>query len=154
MTEIKRPNYDFSQEELLNIARDIYNEIPINFQDSGIDELMIYNAIYYDRTLNGYEYAKQLESNGAFDINSIIVEELDCISNKLYNLNKIHIKKWVKENSIQPLYKIGDLVEYKDYRNGSIKEVIKYINEDEAIYHIRISDTESRLIPFENVTKI
>jgi len=45
-------------------------------------------------------------------------------------------------------------VEYKDYRNGSIKEVIKYINEDEAIYHIRISDTESRLIPFENVAKV
>lgn len=44
--------------ELLNIARDIYNEIPINFQDSGIDELMIYNTIYYDRTLNGYSMQK------------------------------------------------------------------------------------------------
>lgn len=151
---MERPNYDFSQDELLEIARDTYNEIPINFQDCGIDELMIYNVIYYDRTLNGYEYAKELESNGAFGMNSIIVEQLDCISNKFYDLNKIHIKKWVKENNIKPLYNIGDLVEYQDYRGGKIQEIIKHINKDEAIYHIRISDTESRLIPFENVIKI
>lgn len=154
MKEIKRPNYDFTQEELLQISRDVYSEASQNFEDCGIDELMIYDVVYYDRTLNGYEYAKELEKNGAFNINSLIVEELDSISNKFYDLNKIHIKKWVKENNIEPLYSLGDLVEYEDYRNGKIQEIIKHINKDDAIYHIRISDKESRLVPFEKVIKI
>lgn len=150
----ERPNYDFSQDELLQIAKDIYNSAKVNFEDCGIDELNIFNVIYYDRTLNGYEYAKELENNGAFNINSIIVDELDCIGSMLYSLNEKHIKEWVIENNIKPKYKIGDLVEYEDYRKGKIQEVIKEIDFDKAVYHIRITDTSSRLIPFENVRLI
>ena len=69
----------------------------------------------------------------------------DKVSNKMKQIN-LKGEMWMS-------FKIGDLVEYKDYRNGSIKEVIKDINLEEGIYHVRISDKESRLIPFENVIK-
>lgn len=150
---MKRPNYDFTQEELLEVSRNIYSDESSDFEDCGIDEIMIYDVVYHDRTLNGYEYAKELESKGAFSINSIIVDALDGISIVLYNLNKNHIKQWVKDNNIKPIHKVGDLVEYEDYRKGKIREVIKDINLEEGIYHVRISDKESRLIPFENVIK-
>lgn len=150
---MKRPNYNFTDEELKQIAKDTYGSIPINFDECGINEDNIFKVIKYDYCSNGYEYAKELESLGAYNINSIIVEELDWISTLLDKLNEKHIMQWVKDNNIKPKFKIGKEVFYMDGLEKK-KSIINYIDNIKAVYHIKLTENSSRIISFERIEKL
>ncbi len=57
----------------------------------------------------GYEMAKELESKG-YNINSMIVEHLDCFNHEYdYELRGL-VKQWVEAHNITPKYQKGDKV--------------------------------------------
>ncbi len=151
---LNRPNYNFDDNDLKIIATTIYIENSYEFETSFITSDMIYEVIKNDLHMNGYEYAKALESLGAEDINSYIVEALESINNRLYHLNKIDIKKWVQDNNIKPKYNIGDFVKYESIQipnSFTNKVLITNIDSEMALYSLKISDTSNLLVPFEKV---
>lgn len=148
---LKRPNYNFDNEDLKAIAESIYKDNSNEYASCSITEDMLYEVIKRDRQMNGYEYAKALEDLGAYDIDSYIVENLDYINTMLYELNKVNVKNWVKENNIKPIYKVGDLVKYKSFNSLETTNYIKEIDLEEGIYKIKMNETQSALVPFENV---
>jgi len=149
---MNRPYYDFTNEEIRNVAQESFEDLQSNFESSSISANDIYTVIKDDFSMNGYEYAKELEDRGANAIDSIIVNALDNISYNFDELNKTKVKDWVLDNNIEPSFRVGDLVEYKNHGN-IIQEVIKSIDYEKALYHIRIDNSSARLIPFEQVSK-
>lgn len=151
---LDRPNYNFNEKELKDIAEKIYNKNSDGFETSLITTDMIYNVMKRDLHMNGYEYAKVLEDLGAENIDSYIVETLEEINYQLYTLNKTKIKTWVKENNIEPKYNIGDLVKYESIQipnSFTNKVLITNIDSEMALYSLKISDTSNLLVPFEKV---
>lgn len=113
--------------DLLKIANELFEQFSGNFKDSDISANHIFQSIKEIGNQNGYEYAKHLEEDhGVYNIDSIIVEALDCIQWSLWDVQKVKEKEWVLKNNITPLYKVGDTVSYKRGKNSIHKIDYKY----------------------------
>lgn len=102
---MERPKFnDVMRKELAQIMGKIVfdwcngeTELEQCIEDS--EEVLKYN--YND---DGYTIAKELDEKGYFP-DTMLVEELDCISNKKSVIEKKYIEQWVKEInlSVQPI---------------------------------------------------
>lgn len=123
MTQNRPTIRDLEDNDLLKIAKEVFEAWEGDFETSDISEDHIFKSIKDIGNSNGFEYAKHLESSySAWNIDSTIVEALDGIQWSLYDAQKVKEKEWVRENNITPLYKVGDIVSYKRGKN-SIHEI-------------------------------
>jgi len=139
---------DLEDNDLLKIAKEVFEAWEGDFKTSDISEDDIFNAIKDIRNSNGFEYAKHLESSySAWKIDSTIVEALDGIQWSLYDAQKAKEKEWVRENNITPLYKVGDIVSYKRGKNS-----IYEIDYEYAKYRINTDKENTKaIVNFEDV---
>ena len=149
---MKRPSINtLTDIELKVIAQNTYEDFEANFDDALIYASDIFEAIKTLKDEGGYEYAKELESGGA-DIDVLIVEELDGIAWSLQRVVDKNVEKWVKDNSIEPLFQIGDVVQYKWGLDNYIKGIIGSVNLEKATYNIPLEEKgHSAIVMFENV---
>ncbi len=64
-------------------------------------------AACYRHPMDGYALAKELERQAFWDLTMSDVEELDCMSGIVYELQRDAEKKWASENDIQPPFPSG-----------------------------------------------
>jgi len=148
----KRPEiYDLNDSDILEIAKQVFEEMSGNFENSDISEDDIYHAIKDIGNSNGFEYAKHLEdSYSAYNIDSIIVDALDSIQWSLYEDKKAKEKQWVSKNNIVPVYKVGDIVSHIHGKNS-----IAEIDYEYARYKINTDKENTKaIVNFEDVTEV
>ena len=149
MFKMKRPNFILSDNTKNKIASKIYNGFQRNFDDTDIGLTDIVNIIESANEYNnGYELAKELESNTCCDIDMLIVEVLDGIGEEIRREKEKMLIDWVEKNNIQPLFNLGDNVVYKNknmFINGHYK--------NKALYKVGeiISSQSNWLVPYEKI---
>jgi len=107
---MKRPEID--DKIILNAARTVAAEL------NGNAELI---AKHYTYGMNGYELAKELERSELWDIDALIVDQLDCMDCEVDQEHEKVCKKWIKDNNIQPPLKIGTKI-----KEGTITGIDQY----------------------------
>lgn len=146
---MKRPYFKLTDEVKDKIASDLYNGFKANFEGARISFNDIREVIEYaGEHSNGYELAKELESNRCCDIDVLIVEELDSVSYCIREEKSKMLEEWVKENNIKPLLGKGDKVKFREkeyFINGFF--------EDKALYKVgeKLESQSNYLVPYEDI---
>jgi hypothetical protein len=83
---------------------------------------------------NGYELAKDFESDFGYDPDAEMVEILDSVWYKKNEILNNTIKQWVIDDNIKPEYSVGDTVMFTHGREGEVIGEITSIYENTAQY--------------------
>ncbi len=88
---------------------------------------------------DGYELAKDFD-HAHFSANSDLVEILDEWGSFLYRAHQVEIRKWTKEYTIVPLFKVGDIVSFENghrFKRDLLHDgVITKVDTDFQVYTI------------------
>lgn len=138
-----RPNNNLSMNKELRtmVIDDLLNKpISINITDYFDDvedakELLEEALSECIIDVDGYRIARELESNGCCP-DAQLVEFLDDVSSISYSQYKKLEKQWVNVNEINPMFKVGDTVEFKYGHKTDVGIIVKIVLET-AEYHIQ-----------------
>jgi len=129
-------------------------------EETPLEDCIITSEKILEQSYNedGYQLAKYFEDDG-FGSDSELVGILDSIWWERDKILNEHIKKWVKEDNIQPQLNIGDKVKYKRRKEEVIAEIAR-IDKDVAQYLTyiegigQIKGKSGHIINFEDCEKI
>lgn len=79
----------------------------------------------YKHYLDGYETAKELESQYQWPIDTETVNALEELDYYVEQEHQQHVKEWIEQNDIRPLYQIGSKVEFLSgqWKTGIIENI-------------------------------
>jgi len=153
----KSPRPYFNDEMLSELAKNIGKEI---FEwcdgETSLDDCIADCKEIFDLNMrdNGYEFAKDFEDKG-YSPDAELVEILDSVCYKKYQLVKSAVKKWVIEDKIEPEFEIGTTIitNWEDEVEG----IVTGYNKDTAEYLVCIpskgmtmNDTRRAVIKYED----
>lgn len=95
--------------------------------------------------LDGYQLARTLERDCYWDSDTNLVDILEMLSSKVWQLHQKMVADWVKEQGIVPALKVGDKVQCR-HGVGTIAEI--WLGTAEYVVLI---GTDRWLLPFEEV---
>lgn len=147
--EMQRPNFTINEKQAKEIAEKLYSGFKSNFDNARIDIKSLAELALDSDGEDGYELAKKLEDITSCHIDTLIVEELDVLSDYISDEKKSMLKRWVKENNILPMFAIGDNVSSKHGRKqieGKIKDIFPLT----AQYLIDVGEDACPVVKYED----
>lgn len=134
-----RPTYDSSEVKYL-VAEQILTDVvrwynsDENDQAYGLNiEQELLKVISYHK--DGYSMAKELDEEYGWDSDSDLVEILDNLD--FYNVKSKLTMLWIKDNGINPYFKLGDIVKVNaNHVGGGCCSKQVYIGEIYSIGHV------------------
>jgi len=140
----ERPT-ELSEEQEIEFCQRLAKEVVANRWSESHIEAIVHDLKSLFVFENGYQMAKELEgiySLGSYDIDTPFIEWLDDLFSKYDDETNNNVKRWVKENDIKPLYRIGTqlkVIEGSTFRlfekpifiNGYLENTAKYLVSNE-----------------------
>ena len=150
MSMLKRPKFDLNDKELRVIVEKAYSNFKVNYVDANITSKDLFYLKKHNRyENNGYTLAKELENSCGANIDSLIVDDLDCLHLPIDKKKEEKEIKWVLENNIKPKLKKGDIVFYKNE-----KRTINEVRTESAKYLVGVepgNTSHNYVINFEDI---
>lgn len=153
MQSERRPLFILTDEQAKSVADQVFADFKANYIDANITSYDLYKLIKNNPSTHcGYELAKELENNSGARIDSMIVEDLDCIYLQVSKIREKAEETWVKDNNIEPKLKVGDIILYL-----SAQRKINSINLVSAKYHVQVEENNPNsnyIVDFEVIENI
>jgi len=157
--ELKRPTWNDEMLDILSesIGNDLYQWC--NGNTDLEDCIRDCKEVFQWETSNGFEMAKDLEDKG-YSPDAELVEIMDYVYAEQSNILEDAVKKWVKENDIEPPIK-GQAKVMVRYGRKEVEGIIAGVYSDRALYKVCIPSegmtldgNRFALIKYEDATPI
>lgn len=113
------------------------------------------DVLQFNYNEDGYTLAKAFDDKG-YSVDTMLVDELDCVSNEASVIEKKHIQQWVKDNNLTLDIEIGAEVKYHYWKDQyKIGKVVKLYPQTMQ-YGVRNTDQSENchsIVNFEKVTR-
>lgn len=113
------------------------------------------DVLQFNHNEDGYTLAKEFDNKG-YSVDTMLVDELDCVPNEASVIEKKYIQQWVKDNNLTLDIEIGTEVKYHHWKDQyKIGKVVKLYPETMQ-YGVRTSDhseSSHSIVNFEKVTR-
>ena len=145
--KLQRPTFDHELVTKLAITvADILQKAKLKYFDHEQCMEDSKEILDYHWSDDGYKIAKELDEKG-YEMNSSLVEELDCVSNEGDKLLKEKVREWVKQNDIKLDLSVGTKVKLDVWTKNNTDGEIVNLRPETAQY---IVWTPECLTPKEN----